>query len=389
MNKNFIDVRDLIIDLSDQELIDSANAYWKNVRFEHHVVHKPFSFLQEAHYISRHLSLLFYAANLSPGLRILEIGCGAGWLSIVLAELGMICTGIDLSSNAIELANVKKSWHQKLRPGSVVDFAIFDGHDLLFEDAAFDRVIFFDAFHHVRDQRSLLSEISRVLRPGGRVAMCEPAPGHSRSDAAQQEMRKYKVIENDIDITLINNIISNLGLRAAVMLLQQQEPLMVSQESYFGDLSLIQNQIMAKMESAKYGLQCFYIEKPKYKIDSRNIEGLGGALEMLSTPNSSDGNVFNLRVKNTGTGFWLGDRGPGKVNLNVRVTSKRGQVTNLRFPISNLDIPPLEIILVRVPLAISVDARYIDMVTFDLVSEDIVWFSEIGACKPLVWHLPI
>jgi ubiquinone/menaquinone biosynthesis C-methylase UbiE len=60
-------------------------------------------------------------------------------------------------------------------------FLPYDGQTLPVADASVDRIVLYDAFHHIPNQERLLREMRRVLRPDGIVAMSEPGRGHSTS----------------------------------------------------------------------------------------------------------------------------------------------------------------------------------------------------------------
>ena len=63
-------------------------------------------------------------------------------------------------------------------------FLTYDGHTFPLGDATCDRVVVYDAFHHVPNQREILAEMHRVLRPDGVVAMSEPGAVTHRGRSA-------------------------------------------------------------------------------------------------------------------------------------------------------------------------------------------------------------
>lgn len=92
-----------------------------------------------------------------PGERILDLGCGDGQLTAKLAATGAVVTGVDASPAMVEAARAR---------GINADHA--PAEKLPYADAAFDAVFSNAALHWVRGQDAMLSEVHRVLRPGGR-----------------------------------------------------------------------------------------------------------------------------------------------------------------------------------------------------------------------------
>lgn len=94
--------------------------------------------------------------------RVLEIGCGAGFVSSYLAEnYDIEVYGTDFDNEQIQLAN-------KLQPKSeLLYYQVEDATKLSFNDSSFDLVISQYVFHHIPNWKETFKEISRVLIPGG------------------------------------------------------------------------------------------------------------------------------------------------------------------------------------------------------------------------------
>jgi SAM-dependent methyltransferase len=101
-------------------------------------------------------------ASRTGGGELLEIGCGNGGDLAQLARRGMRVTGIDLTERAASLARVRLELLGI--PGEV---RVADAEDLPFPDGRFDVVYSFGVLHHTPDIERALSEVRRVLRPGG------------------------------------------------------------------------------------------------------------------------------------------------------------------------------------------------------------------------------
>lgn len=102
----------------------------------------------------------------ASGLKVLEIGCGAGSDLAEFARNGAQVTGIDITDTAIQLTQ------QRLMVEELAGHAQkYDGHSLPFEDDSFDLVFSCGVLHHTPYMDHLLTEAHRVLRTGGRLKM--------------------------------------------------------------------------------------------------------------------------------------------------------------------------------------------------------------------------
>lgn len=102
------------------------------------------------------------------GLQVLELGCGHGMASVVLARLGARVTACDLSSGYVREARLRAQAN-----GVAIHFAACAGEALPFAVGSFDR-IFGNAILHHLDLAQAAEEIARVLKPGGVAVFCEP-----------------------------------------------------------------------------------------------------------------------------------------------------------------------------------------------------------------------
>ena len=106
---------------------------------------------------------IFDLLKINPeGKTALEVGCGGGILCEEIARIGLIAYGIDPSEQSIMTA-VRHSNESGLN----INYATGAGEYLQFQDNTFDIVFCCDVLEHVRDLPKVISEISRVLKPGG------------------------------------------------------------------------------------------------------------------------------------------------------------------------------------------------------------------------------
>jgi len=117
----------------------------------------------------------FVAERLRGAERILEIGTGHGMqLSFLIAHFGVAVqyAGVDVAVTPLRAAREAVPVTHRAR--ALLSAAAAE--DLPFASGSFDGVFCLDVLHHVSSQQRVLSEIRRVLRPGGRVVCVEPNP---------------------------------------------------------------------------------------------------------------------------------------------------------------------------------------------------------------------
>lgn len=106
--------------------------------------------------------------------RILEVGCGAGVLCHLLRYSSY--HGIDLSPAAIEIARKRAENTPRPRDDASLVFEAGDFHDWRGTGEAFDIVVCLDAFAWVRDQRAVMHNMARCLRPSGKLVLANVNP---------------------------------------------------------------------------------------------------------------------------------------------------------------------------------------------------------------------
>jgi len=109
-----------------------------------------------------------FAAPLVAGRAVLDIACGTGYGSALLARHAARVTGADLAQPAID--------HARARYAAVphLEFRQADCAALPFPDASFDAVVSFETLEHIAAQEPFLDEVRRVLRPAGLLVLSCP-----------------------------------------------------------------------------------------------------------------------------------------------------------------------------------------------------------------------
>jgi len=137
---------------------------------------------------SRMKQMREYANEISTlvekGASILEVAPGPGYLSIELAKKGFNVTGVELSQDfvVIEKNNAKEA-------NVSVDFKEGNASNLPCEDNAFDFIVCSAAFKNFKDPVKALSEMYRVLKPGGKALVID-MNYNSTSEDIDTEVRK-------------------------------------------------------------------------------------------------------------------------------------------------------------------------------------------------------
>ena len=110
----------------------------------------------------------------SSDLQVLDFACGSGENGIYSASCGANVIGIDISPEGVENATNNA---EKFNVTKTCRFEEMDGENMSFEDNTFDIAVEYGALHHV-DLDKALSELSRVIKPGGKM-MCLEAMRHN------------------------------------------------------------------------------------------------------------------------------------------------------------------------------------------------------------------
>jgi SAM-dependent methyltransferase len=154
-----------------------------------HSAGKPFSDDECGLYLLRAGAL--FSLLPPPPARVLDCGCGAGWLSYFLAQRGYQVVGTDVSADAIAIARAHPTFHD----GPAPSFAVADTEALTY-DAEFDAVVFFDSLHHAIDEAAAMRSAWRALKRGGVCIALEPGRGHARKSRAVDAA--YDVTDKDM-----------------------------------------------------------------------------------------------------------------------------------------------------------------------------------------------
>lgn len=97
--------------------------------------------------------------------KVLDFGCGSGILVDELAKQGYQTYGLDNHKDAIKFGLLQ----------GIKNIKVIDTYKINFQNNTFDVVFFLDVLEHIYDEKQVLNEIIRVLKPGGIVIIMVPA----------------------------------------------------------------------------------------------------------------------------------------------------------------------------------------------------------------------
>jgi SAM-dependent methyltransferase len=384
-----IDVNELVAGRSIADLNEAAERYFASLTDWEYQLTKPFSSADEAPSLLMNVGVLLQGLRVMPGATVLEFGAGTGWLARCLTQLGCRVILLDVSHTALKMA---RELYERLPPigdRPAPEFMIFDGEHLDLPDGSVDRVMSFHAFHHVANPEGVLSELSRVLRPGGIAAFAEPGPRHSITEESQFEMRLSGVVENDIDVHALWRAARARGFRDLKVMIAHGPPFHVSLDQ-FEDLLAGGRTSAAWADSTREYLRnvrnFFLVKDGVERVDSRHAGALACEIHaaLAAGPASDSSPVsFDLMVTNTSGAVWLPQDAPyGGVAIGVHIYDSAKTVVAAvvlpdRLAEPGREIPPGETRRLRVSLPPQPAGRY--LFEFDCVASRVAWFAQMGS----------
>jgi ubiquinone/menaquinone biosynthesis C-methylase UbiE len=149
-----------------QETVDLARTYddWHQQIFDSAPAHPDQS-------SPWYQLVLEYLGSVS-GKRVLEVSCGRGGFSILLASKGAVVHAVDFAGSALRIARQKAN-KVETRKGKVL-LAQTDAHHLPFADGIFDVVISCETIEHLVDPQQAVREMARVCKQEGLLYLTTP-----------------------------------------------------------------------------------------------------------------------------------------------------------------------------------------------------------------------
>ena len=139
---------------------------------------------------SQHLEKILQFLQVSDGMRILDLGCGSGYLAFPMAKNNpdIEVIGLDIVSDTLR-ANRSRANKEGIKN---LTFVSYDGIDFPFEDDSFDLVVTRYALHHFPDIGHSIGEMSRVLKEGGKLFISDPCPNECDTERFVDDYMRLK-----------------------------------------------------------------------------------------------------------------------------------------------------------------------------------------------------
>jgi ubiquinone/menaquinone biosynthesis C-methylase UbiE len=159
-------VKKIIVQSPGQQ--EQVNAYFKSQASFWKDIYVSSDVYAQIHQ-DRHAAALAWvdSLTLAPRSQVLEIGCGAGFMAVALAQRGLRVRAIDSTEAMIEQArrNAEEAWATDL-----LSVDIGDVYSLAFDDGSFDLVIALGVIPWLEQPELAIHEMARVMKQGGYIA---------------------------------------------------------------------------------------------------------------------------------------------------------------------------------------------------------------------------
>ncbi len=411
-----ISPKDVIDQLSVEELCQTADQYFSSISDPTPLMAKPFGSLAEAPDMLQNMGLLLSGLKLSKTMTVLEFGSGTCWFSRYLNQAQCVTISCDASKTALDIG--KRLFNESnyfYQPVSEPKFLHFNGRKIDLPDESVDRIVCFDAFHHVPNQEEVISELARVLKHGGIAGFCEPGLYHSQSPQSQYEMKNYNVLENDVVMPEIYSMARKHGftdiefkfLCDMSMSLPQHQRIINSDKliperkgklrpiiniiNYMRkalDISRSKDMLSISAHASKTMTDktIFFLQKGNVVYDSRGHIGLMHRIKSSGVKydiKSGESIELSLSIKNTGASKWLIEnyRDIGVVRIGTHLYNHDGKLYDLDFSRHDLlnPVEPGEEFMQKIKVDFPNKGQF--KLAVDLVSEEVCWFENVGS-KP-------
>lgn len=141
---------------------------------------------------NEHHSRYLFAARLSRGKRVIDLGCGNGYGAAEIARTAESVAAVDVSSETIEEA-------ARLYPAANLHFQAASLEQLPFADASFQLGVSFEVIEHIENYRQMLAEARRVITENGQLIISTPNKLYYAESRKNEGPNQYHVHEFEFE----------------------------------------------------------------------------------------------------------------------------------------------------------------------------------------------
>ncbi len=381
-------------------LTPELNYYLRTKPFTN--LHKPIKFSGDGMDIetARHFydfANIAVALALRAEAKILDVGCGPGWVSEYFARIGYDMTGIDISDDLIQVARERLATLPYQVDQETPVRCRFLVHDI---EAAplpekFDAIICYDALHHFENEKGVFRNLAAMLEIGGVLFIVEgqkPEEDSALEIELRGFMEKYQTLESPFSESYLRSLIDESGFKivsdyVSVNGLFEQQML----QGAVNDQMLP----LRTLDTGYHYLTCMKVAdgEPGSSVpDSRN-PGILRAKILLRKPLPESVTpgaeiILSLTLVNTGNTVWLTGQfvRDGLVMPGIKILDVNGQVAvESHGPLLPRCVGPGRSLTVDVHVqAPAKPGAY--ALKIDLVDQNVCWFEERGS-EPVVFDL--
>jgi glycosyltransferase involved in cell wall biosynthesis/SAM-dependent methyltransferase len=411
------------------QMLDAERSYYLRTKPFYNLAHKPakhtgYGMDPETHRHFSDFANMAVALALPAGAKILDVGCGSGWLSEYFARLGYDVTGIDISDDLIRMARERvASVPYNLDHESAISCR-FITHDIetapLAKElgAKFDAIICYDSLHHLLDERAVFRHLAAMLEVGGLLFILEghkPAAGSATEDELRAVMREYGTLESPFSTDYLRRLLDENGFAivgdyVSVNGLFEREMLEGATSINSDASEAFEDERVGSVEPVEFRLPLRTIATDYHYLtcmkvvagaparsvpDSRAPSVLRAEFTLREPPSLlvAPGTKFEVMVeiRNTGDTLWLTGQTvrAGVVMPGMKILDENGEtVLELHgHPLLPRAVAPGQSVALGIQFAAPErPGKYTAKI--DLVDQHVCWFEERGS-QPLVFGFEV
>ena len=372
--------------------LDAERSHYLRTKPFYNLANKPNKHLGDGMDAETHRHFCDFAniavtLGLPAGSRILDVGCGSGWMSEYFARLGYEVKGIDISPALIEMSRDRVARVPYDVDHETTLHCSFAVHDIERGPLAekFDAVLCYDSLHHFEDEHAVMRHLAAMLPVGGVLFILEgerPPAGSATEAELCGVMSEYGTLESPFDYGHLRQILDEHGL--AVIGDYASINGLFERETIEGDRLPLRN-----VPLNYHYLACKKVidgAAASTVPDSRQPGLLRARIALIERgpDRLSPGEALEIQfeIENTGDTLWLAgtETHTGVVMPGVRISDKAGTLVSEFHgqPPLPRAVAPGETIRLRIEHAAPQRAGSYTL-KLDLVDQQVCWFEDAGS----------